>query len=289
MLGAGFTINTLQRGAASLGRINEVLHEEPDITSPEAPVTEVTSPTIRIRGLTYHYPGAEYPALEDVSFEVSEGMTVGILGRTVSGKSTLLKLIPRILDPPEESVFIGGVDVRRYSLGTLRGYVGMVPQDTFLFSATVRENIAFGRPDATDEEIIAAAKLSTIDRDLSEFPRGFETEVGERGITLSGGQKQRIAISRAILANPELLIFDDALSAVDTETEELILRRFLERRTGKTNVIVSNRVSTLSGADMIYVLEAGRVTASGTHSDLIQRPGLYKQIYELQSLQREAI
>ena len=129
MLGAGFTINTLQRGAASLGRINEVLHEEPDITSPEEPVTEVTSPTIRIRGLTYHYPGAEYPALEDVSFEVSEGMTVGILGRTGSGKSTLLKLIPRILDPPEESVFIGGVDVRRYSLGTLRGYVGMVPQD----------------------------------------------------------------------------------------------------------------------------------------------------------------
>ncbi len=287
MLGAGFTINVLQRGAASLGRINEVLNEKPDIVSPPSPVRVVPEATVKIAGLTYSYEGAEAPVLDEVSIDVPEGSTIGILGRTGSGKSTLLKLIPRILDPPAGTVFVGGIDVRDYELGVLRGYVGMVPQDTFLFSATVSENIAFARPGAGEEEIRAAAELSTIDRDLAGFPHGYETEVGERGVTLSGGQKQRIAISRAILANPRLLIFDDALSAVDAETEELILRRFLDLRSGRTNIIVSNRVSTLAGCDRVYVLEAGRVSASGTHRELVSAPGLYRQIHRLQSLQHE--
>ena len=200
----------------------------------------------------------------------------------------MLKLIPRLLDPPPGTVFLGGVDVRLYRLETLRGYVGMVPQDTFLFSDTIRENIAFGRPDATDAEIRGVAEMSTIDRDLRSFPDGFETQIGERGVTLSGGQKQRVAISRAILANPELLIFDDALSAVDTETEELILKRFLEIRGGKTNIIVSNRVSTLAMADLIYVFDSGSIVASGHHEELMRSEGLYRRIAELQSLRSEA-
>ena len=284
MAGAGYTVNMFQRGAASLGRINEIFSEEPEIRSPENPVTTVPDGGVRLTNLSYQYGDNEGPVLVDIDFEAAEGMTVGILGRTGSGKSTLLKLIPRILDPKDDSLYLGGVDVKRYDLATLREFVGMVPQDTFLFSATVRDNIRYGKDGATDEEIREAARLSTIDRDLADFPDGYETEIGERGVTLSGGQKQRIAISRAILANPELLIFDDALSAVDTETEELILSRFLELRQGKTNIIVSNRISTLAGADRIYVLDAGRIVDSGSHLELMQRDGLYRQIATLQSL-----
>ncbi|TVQ24117.1 MAG: ABC transporter ATP-binding protein [Spirochaetaceae bacterium] len=284
MLGAGFTVNLLQRGAASLGRINEILDEEPEIASPDGAVTEMTSSAISIRGLTFAYEDASQPALVDVSVEIPEGTSLGILGRTGSGKSTLLRLLPRLSNPPRGTVFIGGVDILDYDLATLRDAFGTVPQDTFLFSAPLRDNIAFSTPDASDELVDHVAEVSTISRDLQLFPDGLATTVGERGLTLSGGQKQRVAISRALAKNPRILVFDDALSAVDTETEELILKRLLNERADRTSVIVSHRVSTLSTADRVAVFDGGRLVQYGTHEQLIAEEGFYSEVAALQQL-----
>ena len=284
MLGAGFTVNLLQRGAASLGRINEILNEQPEISSPDGAVTEMTSSAISIRGLTFAYDDDSHPALVDVSVEVPEGTSLGILGRTGSGKSTLLRLLPRLANPPRGTVFIGGVDILDYDLATLRGAFGTVPQDTFLFSASLRDNVAFSMPDASDELVDHVVDVSTISRDLQLFPDGLSTTVGERGLTLSGGQKQRVAISRALAKNPRILVFDDALSAVDTETEELILTRLLTERADRTSVIVSHRVSTLSTADRIAVFDGGRLVQYGTHEQLIAEEGFYSEVAALQQL-----
>ncbi len=287
MLGAGFMVNMLQRGAASLARINEVLREEPEIRSPAGGSARVPDGSIRVERLSFSYPGSDEPVLQDISFEVPDGTILGILGRTGSGKSTLLRLLPRILDPSRGSVFVGGLDIHEYELHALRSAFGMVPQDTFLFSASIRENVAFGAHDAPESLLREVMDVSTISRDLETFPKGWETEVGERGITLSGGQKQRVAISRALAPQPAVLVFDDALSAVDTETEELILRRLLAFRRRKTGIIVSHRVSTLKVADNIIVLDGGRKIQEGSHEALLDEEGLYREIYELQRLQEE--
>lgn len=284
MIGAGFTVNMLQRGAASLHRVNEILDEPVTITSPVAGATEVPSTDISVRNLSFTYPGAERPALRDVSIHVPVGSILGILGRTGSGKSSLLRLLTRLDNPPRGTVFVGGIDVLDYNLGVLRGAFGVVPQDTFLFSASLRDNVAFGTDDPDQAHIEHVADMSTISRDMKIFPDGWNTEVGERGITLSGGQKQRVAISRALAKKPRILVFDDALSAVDTETEELILKQLLSEQTDATSIIVSHRVSTLASADRIAVFDEGRLVQYGTHDELMAVDGFYREVSTLQQL-----
>lgn len=287
MMGAGFTVNMLQRGAASLKRINEVLEVVPEIASPTNGRTKPVAGMISIRNLTFAFPGMETPVLNDVSIELAVGKTLGILGRTGSGKSTLLDVIPRLVDPPRGTVFVDGTDVRDYDLDTLRSGFGMVPQSAFLFSATVADNIRFADPEAGMDAIQRYGTIAALDTDIEEFPDHWDTVVGERGVTLSGGQRQRIAVARALLKRPPILMFDDALSAVDTHTEERILNSIAEERSDRTTIIVSNRVSTLQDADHIIVLENGEITAEGTHESLVSSPGLYREIFLIQ--QQESV
>ncbi len=289
MLGAGFTVNMFQRGGASLARINAILDEAPEITSAPDAVASPETPSIEFRSLTFTYPGADTPALDDISFSLPAGGLLGILGHTGSGKSTLLTLLPRMIDPPEGTVFVGGRDVRQYRLDGLRRAFGFVPQDTFLFSDSLEHNVLFAVR-ASDEAVRGAivtrvGAVSAVGRDIENFPNGWKTEIGERGITLSGGQKQRIAISRALAVDPSILVLDDALSAVDTETEEKILRALLPERKGKTTIVVSHRISTLQHADLIVVLRDGRIIQSGNHAELVNLDGYYREIFELQQLE----
>ena len=282
LMGMGFTVNILQRGAASMGRINNILETEPDIVSPSKPVPFFKESDIKVKNLTFAYPGTDSPAIKEINAVFRRGVTTGILGRTGSGKSTLLKLLPRLLDPPEGTLLIGDIDIRNYKLEVLRKNLGFVPQDTFLFSTTIRENIFFGKPDAGDSEIMEICSIVSLVKDLENFPGGIGTEVGERGVTLSGGQKQRIAMGRALLPDPPVLIMDDPFSSVDTETESSILHRLFEKRQGKTNILVSHRVSTLSRCDYVYVLDGGRIVQRGTPGELLTEEGLYREIAVLQ-------
>jgi ATP-binding cassette subfamily B protein len=242
---------------------------------------------VSCRGLGYRYAGAARAALAGVELEVAAGSLVAIVGRTGSGKSTLLSLLPRLLDPPPGELFVDGIDVRRLPLATLREAIAMVPQESFLFSASVAENVAFGRPGATIEEIRQAAVWAGLEEDLERFPRGLETRVGERGITLSGGQKQRVALARALLRRPRILLLDDCFSAVDTATEEKVLRS-LDEAVGDTTVfLVSHRVSTVARAGQILVLEAGRVAERGNHRELLAARGPYADLARRQELEEE--
>lgn len=286
MMGAGFTVNTLQRGAASLGRVNEILGAVPAIASPPGARPGPVRGDLELRGLGFAYPGSSQRALCELSLVVPRGSTLGILGRVGSGKSTLLRLLPRLIDPPPGTVFIGGVDAREYDLGALRAAFGFVPQDSFLFSDTVANNLRFGAPDLPEERFKRVASVAALDRDVALFPAGWETVVGERGLTLSGGQKQRISIARALAVDPEILVLDDALSAVDADTEEKILSALLEEREGRTNLIVSHRVSTLRHADQIIVLGEGKIVQRGSHEVLLaEKGGFYAEIARLQELE----
>ncbi len=287
MIGAGFTVNVIQRGAASLARINQVLREEPEIVSPPDGRRTAAHTGIEVNSLSFRYQEDTPDVLAEVTFTVKPGHSIGVLGRTGSGKTTLVKTLPRLIDPPPGSVLVGGVPVEEYELGNLRALFGVVPQDGFLFSTTVRENLAFALEEADDALLRRVAEIAALDRDLELFPNGWDTVVGERGITLSGGQKQRIAIARALAKDPEIMILDDSLSAVDTETEERILTGLLEFRKGKTTVIVSHRVSTLQRADNVIVLDEGRITQSGTHHELIRTDGFYREIYTIQQLEKQ--
>jgi ATP-binding cassette subfamily B protein len=290
MIAFGWVTNLLQRGMASWLRMLEVMNAEPVIAD-APPGVRVELPAIRgdveLRGLTFAYGGRD--VLRDISVVIPAGTTTAIVGATGSGKSTLLNLLPRLHDAPAGTVFIDGVDVRRIPLETLRGAIGFVPQEPFLFSATLAENIAFGVPPeaATRERIEAAAAVARLDKDVADFPKGYETIVGERGITLSGGQKQRTAIARAVMVDPKILVLDDAMSAVDTYTEEEILQRLSVVMRQRTSIIVSHRVSTVRGADQILVLEDGRIAERGTHDQLVRRNGLYAELYRKQLLEDE--
>ncbi len=283
MMAVGFIVNLLQRGAASMGRIKVLLSQEPDIKSPPRPTPLPPSREIRFRNLSFAYRRDGPPVLRDIDLVVEEGMVLGIVGLTGAGKSTLVKLIPRLYDPPPGTVFLGGVDVRELSLEELRGLVGMAPQDVFLFSTTIRENIAFGRPDAREEEIVRAAKLAGIYDEIVSFPQGFDTPVGERGITLSGGQRQRIGLARALLLDPPILILDDTLSAVDAKVEEEIIGNLKGVLRGRTSIVISHRISAVRDADWIIVMEGGRIVEQGDHGRLLRLGGLYARINELQS------
>ena len=295
MIAFGWVTNLLQRGMASWKRMLEVLDAQPAISDEHVPA----SPIDRIRGaiefrhLTFRYRDVD--VLHDVSLTIPAGTTTAIVGATGSGKSTLLSLLPRLHDAPPGTVFIDGVDVREIPLATLRAAIGFVAQEPFLFSASVADNIAFGlrsdseaidgaRSQAAIEDAAATARL---DKDVETFPNGYDTLVGERGITLSGGQKQRTAIARALVMSPAILILDDALSAVDTHTEEEILQRLSLVMRQRTSIIVSHRVSTVRGADQIVVLDHGRVAESGTHESLVRRGGLYAELYRKQLLEDE--
>jgi ATP-binding cassette subfamily B multidrug efflux pump len=292
VIALGWVINIFQRGTASMGRINEILVEQPEIQDgPEtqaagegARTTQIRG-EIEFRGLNFAYNGV--PVLHDINLRIPEGSSLAIVGPTGSGKTTLVSLIPRIYDAAPGTVWIDGEPVREFSLEPLRRQIGFVPQETFLFSETVRENIAFGEEDATDEQIGSAAEAANIARDIEEFPEKYRTLVGERGITLSGGQKQRTAIARAIIRNPRILILDDALSSVDTHTEDKILNHLREVMRGRTTIFISHRVSTVRNADQIAVLHAGRIVEQGTHDELLARNGYYSDLYNKQLLEEE--
>lgn len=291
MIAIGWVINLAQRGTASLLRIQTVLDAEPAIRDaddlpPLLDPREIRG-AVRFRDLTFAYREETGPVLTDVDLQVAAGQTVAVVGRTGSGKTTLLALIPRLIDPPEGALWVDGADVRRLPLARLRSAIGMVPQETFLFSATIRENIALGRPDATSEQILRAAHLAGLEPDLAAFPNGLDTMVGERGLTLSGGQKQRVALARALLRESPILLLDDCLSAVDTQTEELILANLRTVFEGRTVFLVSHRISTVKDADLIVVLDHGRIAERGTHSQLIAAGGLYADLHQRQLLEEE--
>jgi ATP-binding cassette, subfamily B, multidrug efflux pump len=303
MIALGFVTNIFQRGGASMGRLNYILDSEPRINDAvAAPAAQEIRGEIDFRNLTFTYPtmrsdvdgikangnaAPNKPVLEHISLHVPAGSILAIVGPTGSGKSTLAALIARLWEAPEGTLFIDGRPIREWPLETLRRAVGYVPQDTFLFSETLRENVAFGIDSATDEEIREAADVASILAEIGEFPLQFDTMVGERGITLSGGQKQRAAIARAVIRNPKILILDDSLSSVDTGTEERILRRLDAILRQRTTVLISHRISTVQHADQIVVLLDGQIIERGNHAELLALGGYYADLYQKQLLEEE--
>jgi ATP-binding cassette subfamily B multidrug efflux pump len=289
MIALGWVVNLMQRGTASWTRIMELMHEKPSIQRRNSLYSSYPSHSV-LGALRFEDVEMKYPAgyaLKNISLEIPAGATVAIVGHTGSGKSTLVSLIPRLMDPTRGAVLLDDVDLRDFDPEWLRRQIGFVPQETFLFSATLGENIAWGVDDATEDDIARAAELAGLAPDIATFPAGYGTIIGERGITLSGGQKQRVAIARAILRDPRILILDDALASVDTLTEERILQGLTNVMRGRTTILISHRVSTVQNASRIFVIEHGEVAEQGTHAELIRSGGYYADLYQKQLLEEE--
>jgi ATP-binding cassette subfamily B protein len=287
MIALGWVTNLVQRGLASLGRLMLIFDSKPEIDDRAVPAHAATSlrGEIEFRNLAFSYNGVV--VLKNLSLHIPAGKTLAIVGATGSGKSTLVGLIPRLYDAPEGSLLVDGVPIRQIPLQTLRRHIGFVPQETFLFSESIRENVKFGEPEASDAEVERATEISNILPEIQSFPKGFDTMVGERGLTLSGGQKQRTAISRAVIRDPRILILDDALSSVDTYTEERILRHLTGVMAGRTTILISHRVSTIQNADEIVVLHEGEIVERGTHAELLALDGHYTDLYNKQLIEEE--
>ena len=285
----GWVINLLQQGAASMERLCKILDTEPEIK--DTPHTDHAigeiGGAVEFRGVNFIHRDAAQQTLKNINLKVDQGMTVAIVGYTGSGKTTLVNLIPRLYDATGGELLIDGIDVRKIPLEVLRCHIGYVPQETFLFSDTLIENIRYGTDDGTPEHVREAAEISQITKDVLEFPKQFETMIGERGITLSGGQKQRTSIARALIRQPRILILDDCLSAVDTYTEEEILKRLRAFMKGRTSIIISHRISTVKDADLIVVVDKGEIVERGTHDELVAKGGIYADLNEKQLLERE--
>ncbi len=285
MIALGWVVNLLERGRASMRRLNYILDAVPEIAdSPDCVDNEIRG-EIELRNLSFAYNGT--PVLRDVSLTIPQGKTLAIVGSTGAGKSTLAQLIPRLYNAPEKSIFVDGIPIERFPLERLRRSIGFIPQDTFLFGETIFENIAFGVDEVSEAKVEKAAHISNIYEDIDQFPKRFETLVGERGITLSGGQKQRTAISRAVVRDPRILILDDALSSVDTYTEEQILDELRTVMQDRTSLLISHRVSTVKGADEIVVLDGGEIVERGTHDQLLALEGQYAELHQRQLLEDE--
>jgi len=289
MIAFGWVTNILQQGAASMGRLMRIMTTEPEIrddASTDSSVKEIRG-DIEFRNVSFTHKNAAAPTLANINLRIAHGTTLAIVGYTGAGKSTLVNLIPRLYNVTGGTLLIDGVDVRRIPLDVLRSHIGYVPQETFLFSDTILDNISYGVDNGTADHVARAAEISQIAKDIEEFPDSFETMVGERGITLSGGQKQRTSIARAVMRDPRILILDDALSAVDTYTEEEILKRLQEVMANRTSIIISHRISTVKNADAIIVLDKGVIAEQGTHDQLVAKKGIYADLYEKQLLEEE--
>lgn len=283
----GWTIQIIQKAIISSNRIYKILSYTPLVKIPDSGIKEYPKGNIEIKNLNFIYHDGNTEVLKDISLNISKGQIIGILGSLASGKSTLIKALTKLINIENGKIFYDGIDINQYDVNYLRKAIGVVPQVSFLFSDTIKNNIIFGLDEHDEELLLNASEISTINRDLQLFSAGFETEVGERGITLSGGQKQRVAIARAMAYSPNILILDDSMSAVDTQTEERILNSIFENRIEKTTIIISYRISTLKNCDNIFVLKDGSLTESGTHSQLLENNGLYKKIFDMQSLSIE--
>jgi len=282
----GWVTSIIQQAEASQARINEFLKQEPQIKNLQKNIEPVLG-DIAFKNVTFTYEDTNITALKNLSFSVNRGETLAIIGKTGSGKSTILELIGRLYDVDEGEILIDGKNIRDINLYNLRNSIGYVPQDAFLFSDSIRNNIRFGKTDATDQEVIEAAKNASVHKNIMKFSKGYDTVLGERGITLSGGQKQRVSIARAIIHDPQILLFDDCLSAVDTETEEKILNNLFKISKNKTTIIVSHRISSAKNADKIIILEDGAIVQQGSHHKLIQQEGYYKKLYAKQLSEKE--
>jgi ATP-binding cassette subfamily B protein len=285
----GYTVNRFQQSMASWKRIDQVLTENVEIAdkSHTDQDIDVIDGSIEFNNVSFKYPDAEEYALKDVNLKVEAGQNAAIVGRTGSGKTTLVELVPRLFDVTEGEILIDGKNIKKVPLRLLRKNIGLVPQDTFLFSDTIGENIAFGTQNATQEDIEEAAEKAQVRDNILDFEKKFETILGERGITLSGGQKQRTAIARALIRDPNIIILDDSLSAVDTKTEEAILQHLREELKGRTTLMISHRISTIKDADIIYYLEDGTVAEKGTHEELLEQEGRYSVMYNKQLIEQE--
>jgi len=289
MMALGFVINIIQRGRASLDRINEIFAEEPEIYNfPETDydITELEG-KITFENLTFSYPKEEKAVLEDISLSIEAGKTVAFLGRTGSGKSTIARLLLRMYNTEPEQIFLDDTDIRHVPLEVVRQEMAYVPQDNFLFSTTIAENIAFHDPETPRAEIEQAAREACVYDNIMDFPHGFDTILGERGVTLSGGQQQRVALARALIKRPKILMLDDSLSAVDTKTEEKILQNLETIMKDRTTILIAHRISTLKNADIIYVLDEGKIIERGIHDTLLENKGLYHDIYQKQLLEEK--
>ena len=280
----GFVVNIIQRGSASLGRINKILDARPEIKDVETSKEINMGGDIVFHDVSFSYPTTEVRSLSHINLTVPAGSSLGIIGKTGSGKTTLVSMLVRLFDPSRGFITIGGTNLKDIPLATLREAIGFVPQESFLFSATITENIGFSFDlnDYTEDQIVSAAKAAYIDHNIREFPDQYETFVGERGVTLSGGQKQRISMARAIVKEPKILVFDDSLSAVDTVTEEIILQNLKTVMTNRTSIVISHRISSIKNMDHIIVLQDGAILEEGTHEELIALHGAYYELYRKQ-------